>query len=218
MTEPIETYFRMRLEKCGQALVANNFETFIADNSVHAAEIFRGQIFPGLQVKSASWGDSLSLASTAILDFLRSRPEIDFIETFEPGIDRSELIERRRRALLVDLFLTGANAVTEEGVLVNLDMVGNRVAPMIFGPRHVVLVIGRNKIVRDVEAAMTRIKDFAAPLNAIRHTALKTPCMKTSFCMDCKSPDRICNSWTIIEKSYPKERTKIILVDDDLGL
>ena len=128
------------------------------------------------------------------------------------------MIERRRRALLVDLFLTGTNAVTEQGVLVNLDMVGNRVAPMIFGPRTVVLVIGRNKIVRDLDEAMTRIKDRAAPLNAIRHTALKTPCMKTSFCIDCSSPDRICNAWTIIEKSFPRSRIKVILVNEDLGL
>jgi hypothetical protein len=218
MNEAIETFYRMRLEHCGQALAANNFETYIAENSEHATEIFQQKIFPRLTVKSASWGDSLSLSATAILDFLRSRPEIDFIETFEPGLDRSELIERRRRALLVDLFLTGTNAVTKDGALVNLDMVGNRVGPMIFGPRHVVLVIGRNKIASDVETAMTRIKDHAAPLNAIRHKGLKTPCMKTSFCMDCKSPDRICNSWTIIEKSYPKERIKIILVNDDLGL
>jgi hypothetical protein len=218
MTEAIETFYRMRLEHCGQALAANNFETFIAENSERAAQIFQQQIFPGLKVKSASWGDSLSLCATTILDFLRSRPEIEFIETFEPGLDRDVVIERRRQALLVDLFLTGTNAVTEDGVLVNLDMVGNRVGPMIFGPRHVVLVIGRNKIVSDVEAAMARIKDRAAPLNAIRHKGLKTPCMKTSFCMDCKSPDRICNSWTIIEKSYPRERIKIILVDDDLGL
>lgn len=218
MTETIDTYYRLRLEKCERALAANNFETFIADSAEQAAEIFRERIFSGLQVKNASWGDSLSLSATAILDFVRSQPGIDFIETFEPGIDRGELIERRRQALLVDLFLTGTNAVTEDGVLVNLDMVGNRVGPMIFGPRHVVLVIGRNKIVRDVETAMNRVKDYAAPLNAIRHTGLKTPCIKTSFCMDCNSPDRICNTWTIIEKSYPKGRIKIILVDEDLGL
>ena len=97
-------------------------------------------------------------------------------------------------------------------------MVGNRVGAITFGPRTVVLVIGRNKMVKDVAAAMQRIKHYAAPMNAIRHTGWKTPCIKTSFCMDCHSPDRICNTWTITQKSYPKGRIKILLINEDLGL
>lgn len=218
MQDYSDTYYQMRLDQCAAALVDNNFDTHLAATAEQAAQIFRQQIFPKLQVESASWGDSMSLFSTGIIDFLRQEKTITCIETFEEGIARTELIERRRQALLVDLFLTGSNAVTETGCLVNLDMVGNRIGGIIFGPRFVVLVIGRNKIVKDVERAMARIKDRAAPMNAIRHTGLKTPCMKTSFCMDCKSPDRICNSWTITEKSYPKGRIKIILVNQDLGL
>ena len=208
----------MRLEQCAEALSANNFEVYIADSLGQVGEIFKKKIFAGLKVSSASWGDSISLKSSTILDFLRSAPDLTFIDTFEPGIPRSESMERRRQALLVDLFLTGSNAVTEDGCLVNLDMIGNRVGGLTFGPLHVVLVIGRNKIVEDVEAAMERIRRFAAPMNAIRHEGWETPCIKTSFCMDCKSPDRICNTWTITQKSYPKGRIKIILVNEDLGL
>jgi hypothetical protein len=218
MADFIDTYYQMRLEQCAAALGDNNFEVFIADTTEQATHIFRRQIFPELQAATASWGDSMSLSATGIIDFLRQNSTITFIETFESGIPRAELIERRRQALLVDLFLTGSNAVTETGCLVNLDMVGNRTGGITFGPRSVVLVIGRNKIVKDVESAMIRVKDQAAPMNAIRHTGLKTPCMKTSFCMDCKSPDRICNSWTITEKCFPKKRIKIILVNQDLGL
>ena len=218
MDECVDRYYRMRLERCGRSLQDNNFDAFIADTSEHAGQIFSEQIFTQLQPKSASWGDSMSLAATGIIDFLRKDRTIRFIETFEPGVSRAELIERRRQALLVDLFVTGSNAITENGCLVNLDMVGNRTGGITFGPRFVVLVVGRNKIVKDVESAMARVKDRAAPMNAIRHTGFKTPCMKTSFCMDCKSPDRICNSWTITEKSYPKGRIKIILVNQDLGL
>lgn len=218
MADFVDRYYRMRLEHCAAALGDNNFEVHIADTTEQATHIFRRQIFSELQVESASWGDSMSLSATGIIDFLRQHSTITFIETFESGIPRDELIERRRQALLVDLFLTGSNAVTETGCLVNLDMVGNRTGGITFGPRFVVLVIGRNKIVEDVDSAMARIKDRAAPMNAIRHAGWKTPCMKTSFCMDCKSPDRICNSWTITEKSYPKGRIKIILVNQDLGL
>jgi MinD superfamily P-loop ATPase len=81
----------------------------------------------------------------------------------------------------------------------------------------VILLIGRNKVVTDLEDAMNRIKNYAAPTNAMRLDK-KTPCVKTSYCEECKSPDRICNVWTITEKSYPKGRIKIVLINQDLGL
>jgi L-lactate utilization protein LutB len=128
-----------------------------------------------------------------------------------------DMLERRRRALLVDLFITGTNAVTETGKLVNLDMIGNRVAGITFGPKHVIVIVGRNKIVPDIEDAMLRIKNFAAPANSMRLDK-KTPCVKTSMCEECRSIDRICNNWTITEKSFPKGRIKVVLINEDLGL
>ena len=105
-----------------------------------------------------------------------------------------------------------------DGKLVNLDMVGNRTAAITFGPRHVIICVGRNKLVPNVAAAMERIKNYAAPINAIRHSGIKTPCIKTGHCMDCKSLDRICNSWTITEKCWPRHRIRVILIHQDLGL
>jgi hypothetical protein len=96
-------------------------------------------------------------------------------------------------------------------------MIGNRVAAITFGPRHVIVLVGRNKIVTDLGDAMFRIKNYAAPTNAMRLDK-NTPCAKTSFCEDCKSPDRICNAWTITEKSFPKGRVKVVLINEDLGL
>lgn len=96
-------------------------------------------------------------------------------------------------------------------------MIGNRVAPLAFGPRNVVLFIGKNKIVKDLDEALKRIRTISAPLNAKRHDDLKTPCQKAGVCSDCKSPQRICNTWTITEKSYPKNRIKIILIDEEHG-
>ena len=118
--------------------------------------------------------------------------------------------------MLVDLFVTGTNAVTESGQLVNLDMIGNRVGAVTFGPKHVIILVGRNKIVPDLESAMFRVQNYAAPVNTMRLDK-KTPCAKTSFCADCKSPDRICNYWTITEKSFPKNRVKIVLINKDMG-
>lgn len=206
------------MEKCATALEKNNFEVHLADTAEEAGNIILEKITPLLEVESVSWGDSRTLYATNILEAFKHNREIRVIETFDPSISREEIIERRREALMVDLFFTGSNAITECGKLVNLDMVGNRVGGITFGPRHVVLTVGRNKIVSNVEEAMKRIKEYAAPMNAIRHTHFKTPCMKTSYCMDCKSPDRICNTWTIHEKSYPQQRVKVVLINEDLGL
>lgn len=218
MTDYLDTYWTRRLEHCRAALAANNFAAFIAQSPEEAGRLILDEILPPLAPASASWGDSLTLHATGVLEQLAADHHIELIRTFEPGVPREELIERRRRALLVDVFFTGSSAVTETGQLVNLDMIGNRVAGITFGPRHVIIVVGRNKIVAGVDEGMRRIKDYAAPANAIRHTGWKTPCIKTSRCSDCSSPDRICNVWTITEKSYPKGRITVILINRDLGL
>jgi hypothetical protein len=138
------------------------------------------------------------------------------IDPYDKSISSEEILERRRQSLLVDLFLSGTNAVTEAGQLVNLDMIGNRIASITFGPKNVIVFIGRNKIVPDLESAMFRIKNYAAPVNTMR-LGKKTPCAKTSYCEECKSPDRICNTWTITEKSFPRGRVKIVLINEEFG-
>jgi L-lactate utilization protein LutB len=218
MDNPIEVYWKQRLEKCKQALENNNFDAYLVADTLEANQIIMNEIIPKLDIKSASWGDSMTLHATGVLDTLRKTPEINVIETFATGVHREEIIERRRQALLADIFFSGSNAITETGKLVNLDMVGNRIGGIIFGPQHVIITAGRNKIVSNVEAAMKRIKNYAAPLNAIRHTDFRTPCRKTSYCMDCKSPDRICNTWAISDKSYPKGRIKVLIINEVLGL
>jgi hypothetical protein len=218
MCDPIDTYWQLRLERCRRALEKNHFGAFTASDVREAGTLFKDRILPSLEVKVASWGDSMTLQATGVLDTMRADPGIRMIETFDTTISQDERLERRRQALLSDLFFTGSNAVTETGVLVNLDMVGNRVAGLTFGPTHVVLFIGRNKIVATLDDAMARVKNIAAPANAIRHPGLKTPCVKTSMCMDCKSPDRICNTWCLTEKCFPRGRIKIVLINQDLGL
>lgn len=218
MKDTLAAYWKLRLARCQSALADNHFDAFVAENAAAAGHIVLETIFPQLVVKTASWGDSMTLHETGVLDEMRRSPDIDVIETFDRNVSREKIIERRRQALQVDLFLTGSNAVTETGTLVNLDMVGNRIGGITFGPRHVIIFAGRNKIVSDIADAMARIKHFAAPANAIRHTRFKTPCMKTACCRDCKSLDRICNTWAITEKSFPKGRIKVILINQDLGL
>lgn len=218
MKESIEYYWNKRLDKCRESFTNNNFDIYITETTSTANNLIKETILPRLSFESISWGDSISMLSTGILNDIEKDDSVTIIKTFEQGIPREEIIERRRKALLVDLYFTGSNAITESGQLVNLDMVGNRVAALTFGPKNVIIVVGRNKIVKNVDEAMFRIKNYAAPVNAIRHTGFKTPCIKTSYCSDCISPDRICNTWTINEKSYPKGRIKIVLINEDLGL
>jgi hypothetical protein len=175
------------------------------------------EILPKTGAQSVGFGGSMTAVGTGLFRTFKSRTDIAMIDTLDKQVPFEELMERRRKSLLVDLFITGSNAVTEDGQLVNLDMLGNRVAALTFGPRHVVVLVGRNKIVPSLEDAMFRVKNIAAPANAMRLDK-KTPCVKTSYCEECKSPERICNSWAITEKSFPKGRVKVVLINQELGL
>ncbi|MGC9967620.1 MAG: lactate utilization protein [Syntrophobacteraceae bacterium] len=216
MEKPIENFWSLRLANVKEALEANNFEVHIAENADAAKKIVR-EIIPGTGAKSVSWGGSVTYVETGLYQEVKDYPGLEILDTYEKGVSPAEMLERRRRSLLVDLFITGTNAVTETGKLVNLDMTGNRVAGITFGPRHVIIVVGRNKVVPDIEDAMLRIKNYAAPANSMRLDK-KTPCIKTSVCEECRSIDRICNTWTITEKSFPKGRIKVVLINEDLGL
>ena len=205
------------LEECQKSLIKNNFQCEIVNNSVEAGNIIKNLI-EKFQPKTVSYGDSESLRSTGIIEYCKECSDFKFIDTFNPSESFKKQIGRRKEALSSDLFLTGTNAVTLDGILVNLDMIGNRIGGIIFGPRKVILTIGVNKIVPDIQAAFKRIRECAAPKNAARHPELKTPCIKTGSCMNCSSITRICNNWSITEKSYPKGRINIILINEELGL
>jgi len=215
--KPIEHFWQLRLQQMKEQLEGNNFETFVAKDKKEAAQVILQEIIPVAKPKTVSHGGSMTLKATGVLDAISRMEDVEMLIPDAPNISAEEKLEVRRQALLVDLYLTGTNALTEDGHLVNLDMIGNRVAAITFGPRKVVVLIGRNKIVPDLDTAMYRIKDYAAPTNAMRLDC-KTPCAKTSECADCKSPGRICNHWTITEKSFPKNRIAVILIDEELGL
>lgn len=217
MEKPIQNFWRLRLESLKQNLESNNFEVFVAENVREAGRLVLDRIIPKLAPRSVSWGGSMTFVASGLYDALKSDSKMEVLDTFDKNLSPEESLERRRQSLLVDLFITGTNAVTETGELVNLDMIGNRVGGITFGPRNVVVLVGRNKVVADLGAAMSRIKEYVAPINAMRLNK-KTPCTKTGLCEECKSPDRICNHWVITQKSFPKARIKVVLIDENLGL
>ena len=134
-------------------------------------------------------------------------------------VDRDKTEDKRKAALMAydcDVFIASANAMTEDGVLVNFDGNANRVSAIAFGPRKVIFIVGMNKVTKDVDAAMKRARNEAAPINAQRF-GLDTPCAKTGSCMNCKSPDTICCQFLITRYSKHKDRIHVILVDEQLG-
>ncbi len=217
MENPVDSYWNIRLNEVKQILEGNNFEVCIAPDAQSAATTVLEEILPKTGGRVISFGGSMTFTGSGLYQTLKENGDYDIIDTFDTNVPKEEFLERRRQSLLADVFITGTNAVTEEGRLVNLDMIGNRVAGITFGPKHVVILVGRNKIVADLDDAMFRIKNYTAPANAMRLDK-KTPCVKTSYCEQCKSPDRICNHWTITEKSFPAGRIKIVLINQDLGL
>ncbi|WP_417015106.1 lactate utilization protein [Alistipes sp.] len=206
-----------KLQACAEALRRHHFETAIVANTQEAFERIRS-VVEAEAPKLVSFGDSKTMRKTGIIDWLRDNGDWTLLDGFDPQMTRPERLEIRRQALMSDLFITGINAVTEEGTLHWLDMVGNRIAPVAFGPRKVILVAGRNKIVADRTQAEERIRSIAAPQNIARHPGFRTPCAKTGVCMDCNSPDRICNTRMEMLRCYPAGRILVILIDQDLGL
>lgn len=217
MEKFLDHYWQLRLTSVSENLQKNNFSTTIVQSAQEARMFVLESILPDAQPRLVAFGGSMTFHATGLMDDLQQMDGLQLLSPYAPGISDEEKIELRRQGLLADLYLTGANAITASGKLVNLDMIGNRIAALTFGPKKVVVLAGRNKIVPDLEAGMARIKEYAAPTNAMRLDC-QTPCVKTGECADCKSPGRICNTWTITEKSFPKGRVTVVLINQDLGL
>jgi hypothetical protein len=159
---------------------------------------------------------SMSAVGMGLWDSIAALPEVNLIDPYRPELSPEEAMELRRRGLTADVMIASTNAITLDGRLVNLDGMGNRVAAMAFGPKKVILVVGMNKVAPDLESAMARVKHYAAPVNNIRY-GLKNPCVETGLCSDCKTPQRICNMWSIIEGHMIKDRIHVKLVGENLG-
>lgn len=160
-------------------------------------------------------GDSMTLEEAGVYNYFRDG-NFNFLDKYKKGLTSEEKREIYLKNFTADTFITGSNAVTEDGKIFNIDGNGSRVAPMIYGPAQVIIIIGVNKLVPDIEHAIQRARQTAAPLDAIRLNK-KTPCTQLKYCIDCKSPERICNSFTAIEGQFIKDRIKVIVIDRDMG-
>ena len=214
--EPREAAWTLTLAHVAENLQSRGFETSTTHTLAEAADLVMNTLLPESGAKVVSFGGSMTILEAGLLEAMKSRPELEVIDTFDTSGGPAAMIETRRQALLCDLFLTSANALVRDGVVMLIDGIGNRTAAVQFGPRKVILLIGRNKICNSMEAGIQRVKTMAAPANAIR-LSRKTPCATKGYCMECKSPDRICSTWAIINRCYPPKRIHVVLINEEVG-
>jgi len=207
---------RERLVRTKKALEKNGFSVVIASSKEDAVEKVLGLIPLDAKV---GVGGSVTVRELGLIEALSERGN-RVVHHWLPGVPIEGWLPFMVEAHNSDVYLCSSNAVTEDGKLVNVDSSGNRVASMIFGPGRVVVVVGVNKIVRDVEAGLKRLKEVAGPLNAKRHNIRELPCVKTGVCTDCDSPKRICRVITILERApnrVRKPNITVVLVAEELG-
>lgn len=159
-------------------------------------------------------GNSITLKNMNISNELRDRGNRVYDKTLAKS--KEEGIELKRKSLLTDWYITGTNAISVDGHIINMDHSGNRVAAMIYGPYNVIIIVGINKITETLDEGIYRVRNIASPKNA-RRAGLNPPCVELSKCIDCKSKDRVCNNLVIIEGQTNSGRMKVFVVDEKDG-
>jgi L-lactate utilization protein LutB len=203
-------------QKCRKAVASlekNGFTALYCETPQDAAQYI---ITGAADAASIGFGGSMSIVSLGVEQLLREQGK-EILNHALPGLSRDERVAVMRRQLTCDLFLSGSNALTLNGELVNIDATGNRVASMIFGPHAVMVVVGRNKLVEGtVQDAIYRVKNRATPPNAKR-LSFNTPCSMSGSCSNCNSPDRICRATTIIDRKPRMTNFHVLVVNTELG-
>lgn len=200
------------LTKVAQALTGRGFEAVVMPDRARTRQTLLDSI-PTRAVVGI--GGSVTVRELGVIEQLEARGN-EVIHHWQPGLTEETDRLIRKKEGMADYYLTSANAITEQGDIINIDGIGNRVAHMIFGPENVIIVAGYNKIVSDIDAGIARSKEIAAVLNA-RRVGSKTPCAKTGKCVDCDAPGRICRVVTIIQYRPWQTRIKVVLANEKLG-
>lgn len=209
------TQRKMQYDKAGakvaEALNKRYFEAYYCSDRAAALEKIL-ELIP--QDHVVSWGGAATVDELGVKEALRQRGQA--VIDRDTAKDAQERQQMLKQALTCDTFLMGSNAISADGQLVNVDGTGNRVAALCFGPTQVVVVAGMNKVAGDLDGAMRRAREVAAPMNAQRFP-LKTPCVANGLCGDCKGPDSICAQIVTTRLCKPAGRIKVVLVGEDLG-
>lgn len=208
---PKEIRNNLLAQKMIKSLKRRNFEAYYCPTAAEATALASSLIPDG---SSVTWGGSVTIRGIGLPAELHKR-NLTVLDR-DLAKSREEAQEIYRRAFSCDFYLSSANAISEDGVIVNIDGNGNRVAAITFGPKYVIFIIGLNKVAQDTESALARARSTASPINAARFD-ISTPCLKDGVCHNCNSPESICNYIHFTRNSHPAGRHKVILVGEDLG-
>lgn len=211
------------MKKIMEALIKNNMEPYFVQTKDEVVSLVQSLIKEG---ETVSCGGSVSLQETGVIDLLKSG-KYNFLDRSKEGTTPEEVQKIYRDTFFCDTYFGSANAITENGEIYNVDGNANRVSAISFGPKSVILIVGKNKIVKDLDEAVYRVKTIAAPLNCKR-LKCDTYCSKMGKCVSlnkenpsmtdgCDSESRICRTYTILGKQRTKNRIKVILVNENLG-
>ena len=204
-----KTVDKMRLERTAKALCANNMDAYVVESREEARKIVEDLLYEGATISN---GGTVTAQQCGLFDIFESG-KYNFLDRSKA----SDATEVYRQSFFADFYFTSANAITENGELYNVDGNGNRVAAIVYGPKSIIVVAGMNKVEDDLDAAITRARTVAAPLNKQRFPN-QTPCEVTGSCADCKAEGCICNQILVTRHCRPAGRIKFILVGEDLGL
>lgn len=212
MADPRELYYEKRAVQLVKNLKARQFDAWYCADKQEALQKALSLIPEGASV---GWGGAMSAVQIGLIEQIKAGNyhAIDRDDTNSPEERKAAM----KKCLLADVFVTGANAISMDGQMVNIDGVGNRVAAIVYGPETVIVIAGMNKVVDSAEDAMRRARTIAAPMNKQRFSA-QTPCAITGVCADCKGQGSICNQILVTRNCNPAGRIKVILVGEDLGL
>lgn len=212
MADPRQTFYQKRGHQLVKNLRSRHFDAWYCEDKETALQQALSLIPKGATV---GWGGAMSAQQIGLMDRLKAG-EYDAIDRDKTS-GPEERQQAMKRCLLADVFITGANALSMDGQMVNIDGAGNRVAAIVYGPEMIIVVAGMNKVVDTLEDAIRRARTIEAPLTKQRFPA-QTPCEFTGTCGDCKNEDCICNQILITRHCRPAGRIKFILVGEDLGL
>ncbi|RBP43982.1 lactate utilization protein [Garciella nitratireducens] len=201
-----------RVRKTIENLQKNNMKGYFVQDEKEALEKIKQLLKKGEVV---AVGGSMTLFEIGAIELLRNG-EYEFLDRYAQGLNTEGRHEIFRKSFFADAYLVSSNAITEQGELYNVDGTGNRVAAMLYGPKKVIVVVGMNKLVVDLEEAIKRVKSISSPANNVRLENMN-PCIKTGYCSECSSPNRICNEYTLIKRQGIPDRIHVIIVNKELG-
>ncbi len=200
----------MDLQNVAKALEKNRYDVKVFETKEEAVAYLDG-LFDNMVI---GFGDSQTMVQMGLHDTLAAHNKV--IDPYR-SVDNDDFLRIAKDALTTEVFLTSVNGLTEDGVIVNLDGTGNRVAGSLFGHKKVYFIVGKNKIAADMEQVIWRVRNIAAPQNA-RRLKLRTPCaVKADKCYNCASPDRICNGLMIMMKKMNDIDMEVLLINEELG-